>query len=403
MEPTSGSPAKLWRSGVVVEELDMMHEPEPEPEPAPPKPVEWPAAFNLAACGCVGCLIADAEAPWILGCAPCGPSAAPKKGPEAQLMWLSSGGTELLLSGCLQLRPGPSPNSGGGASSGVQLALTAAADRRPGVLSIASQRATEPQVVFLSVVLSGDDASAAALRFTDRDGAELPLGTTRRNAQSCWQRTLTVIATIAPGEELQLTNVAASASAGELGQQLVAVISAVVFPFTQHPGLVGGGSLAPVQLTHFPLAPAATPSFCTQGVGGRLTHFFPESFHAVDLRCDDGTPLLAVGDGVVTNVEARKSASGISAGNLTEWNALTLALSAAGPGGEAVVIDYVHIRPGSALVPVGTRVRGGDPICLSGSVASTQRPPQLDDSADVSERESMPVAAGLLAGAASAP
>ena len=34
----------------------------------------------------------------------------------------------------------------------------------------------------------------------------------------------------------------------------------------------------------------------------------------------------------------------------------------------------MHIRPGPALVSVGTRVRGGDPICLSGSVGFSPEP-----------------------------
>ena len=78
-----------------------------------------------------------------------------------------------------------------------------------------------------------------------------------------------------------------------------------------------------MRLRHFPLAAEHTPAFCTQGVGGRLTHFYPESFHAIDFRCAEGTPLLAVGDGTVTALHSMKSASGISAANLTEWNALT--------------------------------------------------------------------------------
>ena len=35
---------------------------------------------------------------------------------------------------------------------------------------------------------------------------------------------------------------------------------------------------------------------------------------------------------------------GISAANLVEWNALTLALDAPGPRGEAILIDYVIIQ-----------------------------------------------------------
>ena len=109
--------------------------------------------------------------------------------------------------------------------------------------------------------------------------------------------------------------------------------------------------------------------------------------------------MLAVGAGVVTAIEAVKSASGISCANLTEWNALTLQLdplpssnSAAsasggddGGGDEATMAtkrlvdgsynaDYVHIQAGSACVEVGARVVAGQQLCLSGSVGFSPEP-----------------------------
>ena len=46
----------------------------------------------------------------------------------------------------------------------------------------------------------------------------------------------------------------------------------------------------------------------------------------------------------------------------------------AGATAEPVVVDYVHIRPGAALVAVGTAVRAGQPICLSGNVGFSPEP-----------------------------
>merc|ERR1712046_15302 len=57
-----------------------------------------------------------------------------------------------------------------------------------------------------------------------------------------------------------------------------------------------------LQFNNFPLG-GEGPYLCTQGMGGSLTHFFAASYHAIDFRCDEGTPLLAVADGVVTDVQ----------------------------------------------------------------------------------------------------
>lgn len=173
---------------------------------------------------------------------------------------------------------------------------------------------------------------------------------------------------------------------------------------------------------------------CTQGMGGRLTHFFPESFHAVDFRCPEGTPLLAVADGVILEIEQKNSVTGIHCSNLGSWNSLSLvvddascnpspstsssssdstplsksakryqkkkqmaaalaqlALDPAAPNTNSAsssalssstasapkgtyVVDYVHIQPGSARVKVGDRVKAGDAICLSGAVGFAPEP-----------------------------
>ena len=93
----------------------------------------------------------------------------------------------------------------------------------------------------------------------------LALGTTRPTEDAPWAEALTVVATVAPGEELRLATVSGGGSAA---------LTTFVFPLNVHPGLGGAGAAAlePVRLRHFPLAAEHTPAFCTQGVGGRLSH-----------------------------------------------------------------------------------------------------------------------------------
>ena len=43
---------------------------------------------------------------------------------------------------------------------------------------------------------------------------------------------------------------------------------------------------------------------CTQGANGHLSHFFAASLHAIDFRCEIGTPCIAIADGTVVEVDA---------------------------------------------------------------------------------------------------
>jgi len=42
---------------------------------------------------------------------------------------------------------------------------------------------------------------------------------------------------------------------------------------------------------------------CTQGANGHLSHFFAASLHAIDFRCEIGTPCIAIADGTVVEVQ----------------------------------------------------------------------------------------------------
>ena len=102
---------------------------------------------------------------------------------------------------------------------------------------------------------------------------------------------------------------------------------------------------------------------CTQSEGGELTHFFSGNLHAVDFRCPDGTPVLAVGDGEVIEVRDENTLTGIAVSNLFKWNSIVLKL-------DARSTPQTPPRNASAACATTTEadvstydVRGGDFIC----------------------------------------
>jgi murein DD-endopeptidase MepM/ murein hydrolase activator NlpD len=131
---------------------------------------------------------------------------------------------------------------------------------------------------------------------------------------------------------------------------------------------------------------------CTQGMGGRLTHFFKESHHAIDFRCDEGTEVLAMADGVVTEISQTNVVTGCHCSNLAKWNSISLAVdnkpdhqyptgsgedkAAEGelPAPSTFTVEYVHIAPNSAMVAVGDRVRAGQVLCSTGRIGFAPEP-----------------------------
>ena len=116
------------------------------------------------------------------------------------------------------------------------------------------------------------------------------------------------------------------------------------------------------------------PFLCTQGEGGQLTHFFSGNLHAIDFRCPVGTPLLAVGDGVVVEVNDKHSLTGVAVSNLFQWNAILIHLDAKNDkeSNQPLFVEYVHIQ--KAVVKKGDRVVHGQIIGTSGSVGFSPEP-----------------------------
>lgn len=122
----------------------------------------------------------------------------------------------------------------------------------------------------------------------------------------------------------------------------------------------------------FPL-PGPGPYLCSQGSGGHLSHFaHPSTYHAVDLDCEVGTPVLAIGDGVVQEIRDNESASGIDVQHFFKWNQVTVLQS------DGVLVEYVHIAAGSASeeqhLSAGSAVKCGQQLCRSGAVGFCPTP-----------------------------
>lgn len=114
------------------------------------------------------------------------------------------------------------------------------------------------------------------------------------------------------------------------------------------------------------------PFLCTQSEGGHLTHFFSGNLHALDFRCDLGSPLVAVANGVVASVCDDNTLTGISVSNLFTWNSILIKVTEEKCNDEPLLVEYVHIA--TSLVKVGDVVKRGDVIGTSGSVGFSPEP-----------------------------
>ena len=60
-----------------------------------------------------------------------------------------------------------------------------------------------------------------------------------------------------------------------------------------------------------------------------FTHTFYGDYHAIDFRCEVGTPIVAGANGIVTDVRnnAQDQSTGISASNLYSWNSIQICVT----------------------------------------------------------------------------
>lgn len=115
--------------------------------------------------------------------------------------------------------------------------------------------------------------------------------------------------------------------------------------------------------------PPGSAWLCTQGFGGAGHHRGATMHHSVDFECDEGTALVAVGDGVILEVSDRRRLGAGHVDLLPEANLIKLQLDKGG-----YVAVYLHLRQGSAIVKAGDRVCAGQHIAASGNVGFTTGP-----------------------------
>jgi len=283
----------------------------PKNPPCPEEP-----RLNLLACGCYGCHIVDESTPWILGCEG---GVLPLTASEAAA---ASDDDEHYVE--LELL------RDGGDAGGPPV----------GVLAVSNRDSASTRVAYVS--LAGARAGDV-LTLLDGLGERLSVGRTSwlsseaeggSGEGECGAIADSENAGESGGESVV---VGGGESNGGAGGELVACVTFVVlvppltaiymartliadsvefslaqlsFPLRPHPDPDGARQATTPRLAQFPLR-GNGPFLCTQGFGGRLTHFFPESYHAVDFRCDEGTEVLAVADGVVIEVEQACHYTGI--------------------------------------------------------------------------------------------
>lgn len=201
-------------------------------------------------------------------------------------------------------------------------------------------------------------------RLLDSSGAPLAMGVTRREDGS-EQACVTLVLVLPPMTLLDVAVVEppAGAAAGDVPGWLE--LQSDVGDLQTH---ADPHTLDPARVYAFPLPADRGPYLCSQGMGGQFTHFMAPTFHAVDLEADVGVPVLAVAAGRVTEVRQQHRNGGIHVDNLFRWNSVTMELA------DGVVVDYVHIRPGSVCVEVGQHVAEGQQLCEVGDVGFCPRP-----------------------------
>lgn len=106
-----------------------------------------------------------------------------------------------------------------------------------------------------------------------------------------------------------------------------------------------------------------------QGWNGAFSHSSAASRHAIDLRVDEGTPVLAARDGLVIQREHGFEGAGL---DFEKYAQRANHIRVLHDDGSMAV--YAHLQPDSVIVAVGRRVRAGQPIARSGNTGFSSGP-----------------------------
>lgn len=106
-----------------------------------------------------------------------------------------------------------------------------------------------------------------------------------------------------------------------------------------------------------------------QGWNGKFSHTGAESRYAIDLGAEEGTTVLAAREGVVMQIEDDFEGAGL---DREKFGSRANVIRILHPDGTMAV--YAHLKPDSALVRAGMRVRRGQPIAASGNTGFSSGP-----------------------------
>jgi len=106
-----------------------------------------------------------------------------------------------------------------------------------------------------------------------------------------------------------------------------------------------------------------------QAFGGSFSHTHPQSFHAVDLPMEEGTPVLAARAGIVMASETDFYSSGT---DMAKFGSRANEVRIVHADGTMAV--YAHLALESVVVAIGDRVRAGQVIAESGNTGFSTGP-----------------------------
>ncbi len=106
-----------------------------------------------------------------------------------------------------------------------------------------------------------------------------------------------------------------------------------------------------------------------QGPGGSFSHNDPQNRYAIDFALAEGTPIVAVREGVVMQVESDFDKAGL---NREKYGGRANFIRIVHDDGSMAV--YAHLKPEGVQVRTGQRVRKGQRIGLSGNTGFSTAP-----------------------------
>jgi len=119
---------------------------------------------------------------------------------------------------------------------------------------------------------------------------------------------------------------------------------------------------------YLPPVPPGAGYLITQGFNGSFSHNSPYNKYAIDIAMDNGTPVLAVRDGIVVGKETDFTLNGTSQKFLSRANSVYIL------HGDGTFSIYAHLQFKTITVYEGEKVRAGQIIARSGNTGFSTGP-----------------------------